>query len=99
MRSIRAVLGAAVTDASAGEGSPLTVGATLGHITPGSGAAAAGLQPGNIVTAVNDRPIETADALVAAVRSVGPNGTVTLTDTRSGISATVPVTLGSTTAG
>jgi hypothetical protein len=49
----------AVTDASAEEGSPLT-GGTLGHITPGSGDAAAGLQSGDIVTAL-DRPIDSSD--------------------------------------
>jgi putative serine protease PepD len=97
-RATYAVLGATATDATAGANSPLTIGATLGQITPGSAAATAGLQAGDVVTQLGDQPINSADALVAAVRSAAPNSTVQLTYTRGGTSSTVTVTLGSATA-
>ena len=98
-QATHAVLGATVTDATASANSPLTIGATLGQITPGSGAATAGLQSGDVVTQLGDQPINSADALVAAVRSATPNSTVHLTYTRGGATTTVTVTLGTATAG
>jgi putative serine protease PepD len=48
-----------------------------------------------VVTKVDDRPINSADALVAAVRSKAPGDKVTLTfQDAGGGSRTVPVTLG-----
>ncbi|MHC1558469.1 S1C family serine protease [Actinomycetospora sp. C-140] len=84
----RAVLGVSVAD---GQG-----GATLGQITPGGPAAAAGLNQGDVVTKVGDRTIQDADSLVAAIRSQQPGAPVTLTVTSpGGQPRQVPVTLGS----
>jgi putative serine protease PepD len=84
----RAVLGVGVTEGPDG--------AVLGQITPGGPAAAAGLAPGDVVTRVNDRLIQDADSLVAAIRAQQPGATVTLTVTSpGGESRQVPVTLGS----
>ncbi len=48
-----------------------------------------------MITKVDDRPIDGAEALVAAVRSKSPGDDVTLTYTdASGASKTVQVTLG-----
>jgi putative serine protease PepD len=92
-----AVLGAAVGDATDGT-SQITTGAKIASVTPGSGAEAAGLQAGDVVTAIGNVKVESADALIAAVRAQDPNGTTTITFTRNGKSQTVNVTLGSTTA-
>jgi len=92
-----AVLGAAVGDATDGT-SQITTGAKIASVTPGSGAEAAGLQAGDVVTAIGNVKVESADALIAAVRAQDPNGTTTITFTRDGKSQTVNVTLGSTTA-
>ena len=58
-------------------------------------AAAAGLPGGVVVIKVDDRPVNSADALVAAVRSKAPGDKVTLTyKDPSGDNKKVQVTLG-----
>ncbi|WP_018333016.1 S1C family serine protease [Actinomycetospora chiangmaiensis] len=71
-------------------------GATIGAVTPGGAAAAAGIAQGDVVTKLNDRVIDDGDALVAAVRAQNPGAQVTLT-VQSGTAAPrqVQVTLGS----
>ena len=72
-----------------------TDGARIVEVTPGGAAAAAGLPSGVVVTKVDDRVINSADALVAAVRSKAPGEQVTLTYLDpSGKPQTVRVTLG-----
>ena len=56
-----------------------TDGAKIVEVTAGGAAAAAGLPSGVVVTKVDDRVINSADALVAAVRSKAPGDKVTLT--------------------
>jgi putative serine protease PepD len=70
-------------------------GAGIAMVTPGGGAAKAGIEVGDVVTKVGDREIDSADALIAAVRSHKPGDKVTLTYTRGGDSRTATVTLGS----
>ncbi|WP_422745040.1 S1C family serine protease [Mycobacterium sp. WMMD1722] len=70
-------------------------GAKIVEVTNGGAAAAAGLPSGVVVTKVDDRVINSADALVAAVRSKAPGDKVTLTFLdQSGKPQTVSVTLG-----
>jgi putative serine protease PepD len=71
-------------------------GAQVVGVSPDSAAAKAGLQPGDVVSKVGDRLLESSDALVAAINSSVPGSTVNLT-VKSGAGAqhTVPVTLGS----
>ncbi|BBX00710.1 peptidase S1 [Mycolicibacterium moriokaense] len=72
-----------------------TDGARIVEVTSGGAAAAAGLPSGVVVTKVDDRVINSADALVAAVRSRAPGDKLTLTYVdQSGKSQTVEVTLG-----
>jgi putative serine protease PepD len=72
-----------------------TDGAKIVEVTSGGAAAAAGLPSGVVVTKVDDRVINSADALVAAVRSKAPGEKVTLTYLDpSGKPQTVQVTLG-----
>jgi len=65
------------------------------EVVAGGAAATAGLPKGVVVTKVDDRPINSADALVAAVRSKAPGDKVTLTfQDPGGGDRSVPVTLG-----
>jgi putative serine protease PepD len=88
-----------VTHASLGvqlANAPGAHGAAIASVAPNGPAAAAGLPNGVVITKVDDRVIDGADALVAAVRSKAPGDTVTLTyATDSGAPQTVQVTLGS----
>ncbi len=103
-----AVLGASVADATpstaaasgSGTGSEsdlpgLGIGATIKALTSGGGAQKAGLQVGDVVTKVGNIEVDSADALIAAVRSEAPGGTVTITYVRDSKTATAQVTLGS----
>ncbi len=70
-------------------------GARIVEVTGGGAAAAAGLPSGVVVTKVDDRVINSADALVAAVRSRAPGEKLTLTYLdNAGKPQTVEVTLG-----
>ncbi|OBH74768.1 serine protease [Mycobacterium mantenii] len=73
-----------------------TPGAKVVDVVAGGAAASAGVPKNVVVTKVDDRPINSADALVAAVRSRAPGDKITLTfqDAAGGGSRTVPVTLG-----
>ncbi|MCV7382009.1 peptidase S1 [Mycobacterium alsense] len=72
-----------------------TPGAKVVEVVPNGAAASAGLPKGVVVTKVDDRPINSADALVAAVRSRAPGDKVSLTfQDPGGGSRTVQITLG-----
>ena len=94
-KASHAVLGASVGDATLDGNALLTTGATISALTAGGGAAAAGLQVGDVITKVGTMKVESADALVAAVRSTAPNTAVDITYTRAGSDTTVSVMLGS----
>jgi putative serine protease PepD len=67
-------------------------------VTSDGPAARAGLPKGAVITKVDERVIDSADALVAAVRSRAPGDTVTLTySDPSGATKTIRVTLGTAT--
>ncbi|MGW5386059.1 S1C family serine protease [Nocardia sp. NPDC003963] len=70
-------------------------GARVLDVAPNGPAAAAKIPPGSIVTRLDDRTIDSGDALVAAVRSKQPGDkvTVTYTDERGGNTRTAEVTL------
>jgi putative serine protease PepD len=70
-------------------------GAVLQQVQAGSPAAAAGLQQGDVVTKVGDRVVDSANALVAAVRAEQPKAKVSITYTRNGQQHSAKVTLGS----
>ena len=70
-------------------------GAQVAAVTTGGPAAAAGLPGGAMITRVDDRTIDSADALVAAVESKAPGDQVTLTYIEpAGGTKTTYVTLG-----
>ncbi|MGH3561019.1 MAG: PDZ domain-containing protein, partial [Mycobacterium sp.] len=70
-------------------------GAKVVEVVPGEAASKAGLPDGVTVTEFDKRPIGSADALVAAVRSKAPGDEVTLTYLDSaGATKTIEITLG-----
>jgi serine protease Do len=88
-----------------GERRPLGISAepvTLGQrtamkiikVVPGSPAEKAGIEPGDVIVAVNDVPITGAEALSAALRKSGPDLRLTVRDTRTGRDTPVEVPLG-----
>jgi putative serine protease PepD len=78
-----------------GDASGETRGALLASVEPGSGADAAGLAEGDVITKIDDRLVTDGTSLVAAARSYRPGDTVTLTYVRDGETRTADVTLSS----
>jgi putative serine protease PepD len=74
--------------------STTATGALVGAVAPGSPAAAAGVRTGDIITAVDGRPITGSGGLVAAVASHSPGQQVALTVRRGSGTQTLNVTLG-----
>lgn len=70
-------------------------GAYIAAVVPGSGAEAAGLVEGDIVTGFDGKAVESADDLTLDVRSKQPGDVVTLTVVSNGETRDVEVTLGS----
>jgi putative serine protease PepD len=63
-------------------------------IVPDSPAARAGLQPGDLITAVDGQTIPSTEAFIAKVAQDSPGQVITLTVTRDGQTKTIKVTLG-----
>ncbi|MFD3505953.1 trypsin-like peptidase domain-containing protein [Nocardia sp. NPDC058666] len=74
---------------------PQDTAARVLEATPDGPAAKAGILAGAVITRLDDRPIDSGDALIAAVRSHQPGDKVkvTYTDEQGGNSKTVEVTL------
>ncbi|MFW6775839.1 S1C family serine protease [Nocardioides sp. CPCC 205120] len=68
-------------------------GAVVDQINDGSPAQEAGLQEGDVVTAVNDQPVTGGAELIVAIRSYAPGETITLTVQRGEDISEVDVTL------
>ncbi len=90
-----AVLGASVRD-NATSATQMPTGALVASVTADGGAAKAGLKEGDVITKVGDLPVDSADALIAAIRSQTPGGTVKITYVRGSDTASADVTLGAT---
>jgi S1-C subfamily serine protease len=71
-----------------------TSGVVIGQVVPGSPAAAAGLQAGDVIVAVDGQALSSESALAQALSQHKPGDSVTLTVIRSGQQMNVPVTLG-----
>jgi putative serine protease PepD len=86
-RAAHAYLGVQLSDASSG-------GATVSGLSSGAPAAKAGLRQGDVVSAIDGRPVASSDALVSAVDAHKPGDQVTLRVTRGGERRDVKITLG-----
>jgi putative serine protease PepD len=68
-------------------------GAKVAEVTPGSGAAEAGIQDGDVITAINGDVIAEPTELIVSIRSNAPGDSVELTLLRDGRTQDVTVTL------
>lgn len=68
-------------------------GARVAEVTPGSGADEAGIQDGDVITAINGAVIEESTELIVTIRSNAPGDSVDLTILRNGRTQDVTVTL------
>ena len=80
--------------AAASYGLAAESGAYVAAVSQGSGAEAAGLQEGDIITALDGESVEGASDLMLAVRGKNPGDTVQLTVNRNGQEQEISVTLG-----
>ena len=78
----------ALTSTSSGQ-----LGATVQAVIPGGPAETAGLQPGDIITAVDGTTVHSVDELIIAIREHKVGQTVTLTYLRNGKKQTAKATL------
>lgn len=72
-------------------------GATISSVSPGSAAQKAGLQEGDVLTAVAGKAVTSPDELSSNIKSHKPNETVAVEYLRNGKKSTVKATLGETT--
>lgn len=86
------LLGATVSDVR--DASVGSVGGQLRELTDGGAAAVAGLQPGDVITAIEGAPVTNAVDATAQVRAHAAGATVTIEYLRGGERAEVEVTLG-----
>ena len=68
-KATRAYLGVRASTAAAGQNTEVGNGAEVVSVEPDSAAEDAGIAPGDVVTAVGDRPVTSSTELTAAVRS------------------------------
>ncbi len=68
-------------------------GYRIGDIAPNSPAAAAGLQPGDVITQVDDTPIDNARVFARVLRALQPGHTIHITVTRHAQTHTIRVPL------
>jgi len=76
-----------------------TSGVVVLQIGQGSPAAAAGLQPGDVITAFNGKATGSAEDFVAALRGVKPGDSIDLTVLRGGATQQIKVTVADRPAG
>jgi putative serine protease PepD len=89
------IIGASLDGRYDGEGARIATGSTGGNppLVPGGPAEKAGLQPGDVITAIDGTPVTDSSELIVAIRSREPGDTVTLTVQRGGSEQKIDVTL------
>ncbi|MDQ1059871.1 putative serine protease PepD [Arthrobacter globiformis] len=86
-------LGLSVQDKTSGSSSDFTAGAEVASVTSGSAADKAGLQAGDVVTALAGRNVTDASELTAAAREQAAGSTVKITFQRDGQEQSADITL------
>ncbi|OFE14976.1 peptidase S1 [Humibacillus sp. DSM 29435] len=88
-----AFLGVSSRDTVITDGSAKRAGAQIVSVASGTPAAKAGLKNGDVITAVNGEPVDSATALVGQVRELAAGDQAKLTVFRDGAKQTISVTL------
>lgn len=88
-----AYLGVSLSDGTVTVDGARRKAAMIAAVSDGTPAAEAGLQAGDAVIAVDGRPLDGAESLIAQVRAARPGASVTLTVVRDGSGRDLPVTL------
>jgi putative serine protease PepD len=90
------IIGAVLDSRYRGEGVQVISEAADGAepITPGGPADEAGLSPGDVIVAMDDRPVTSPDELIVRIRAHAPGDVITLTVREDGQEREVDVTLG-----
>jgi len=95
-RALLGVQAADVTpDVASRLGLPVTQGAIVTQVSPGSAADGAGVQVNDVIVSFNGKPVTNSGDLVAAIRSSNPGDRVALGINRAGRTLTVTAVLGS----
>jgi serine protease Do len=93
------VLGVSVTpltpEISSALGVEAGTGALVTSVPPDGPAAAAGMQPGDVVVALGDQEVDSVEDLLGALRGTDPGQQTTVTVDRRGERIELPVTIGS----
>ena len=88
------LLGALVSDAmSSDDGAGFSIGVTVVEITPGGAAEEAGILPGDVITRINGKVLNTASELTASVRQEPAGSTVRIEALRNNVRMTFDVVL------
>ena len=91
----RAAFGITAETVADASGQPAGVGVV--NVTPGSGAAKAGIQPGDVIVSVGGQPTNSVTALESVLATHKPGDQVQVRLTHNGTQSTVTVTLGTLT--
>ncbi len=90
-----AQLGVSASDSASDSATSLMLGAQVAEVVPGSGAAVAGIQVGDIITAVDQVNVTSSESLVALIRNAEVGQELSLTVVRGGNEQKFDVILGS----
>ncbi len=91
-RIARGWLGVSIEDMPARDGTP--AGVAVAQVVPGGPGAAAGLEPGDVLTAIDGRRVASVLGLIRVVAGLAPGSRASLTLWRSGRRLIVPVLIG-----
>jgi S1-C subfamily serine protease len=97
MGSAPEVLGADLNGSYPGAGAQIATSGPNGQpaVTPGGPAASAGLQSGDVITRLGGQPVDDADSLIDAIRSLSPGSRVRVTFVRQSATMHTSLRLGS----
>ncbi len=88
-----AFLGVSMTDAAATADGTTRMGAKVEQVEPGTPAAQAGIQPGDVIVGIDDHAVGSAESLTGFVREYRSGDEVRIALIRNGVEQEIPATL------